>query len=81
MKVVNCVFNRLVFRHQVDELIVDDTGRAHELVDFGITLALQFIDVPLGLVDRRPGAISDAATDVSDCLETSHLISDGRLPC
>ena len=59
-------------------LVVNDAGRADELVDLGVALPAQVAEVPVSLLERGLQSCCDVTAHVSHSLEPRHLISDGE---
>lgn len=72
------VFDRVIFRDKVDELIVHDRCGADKLVNRWVTFAFELGDPHFSRLDGFTQACRDAAADVTHGLEPSHLVTDGR---
>jgi hypothetical protein len=58
---------------------MDNRGRAHEFVNFGIALPTKLRDIGLGLHDRASRSIRDRAAHVPDGLQAGHLVFNSGL--
>lgn len=64
----------------MNELIIDDGGRADELIDVRLGAMLERAYDQFGLIDGLLGSGTDCVTDVRDGAQAGHLILDRRLP-